>query len=274
LSRRLAGVAAASRLGVFSGNMLAGFYTQLGDPSDDTSVPANLYETFRQSYAGDTVGERIQGMRTFWSMAPADGAKPGPGGVSFAALPVLSRAAATLPPSAEAGADTPWLLAAMFAGGYDRNAANWVRAVDSMNGEGKDRAWALLAVGLPQPSAGISRERIDAFVKADTSEEKIASRMLVAALMGLGRLQGDQASTLVADLGMHPAARSRWARTLAQAASLRQKGTVALLAAVGMQTSDWAQLPPEHLIAILTAMRQVGLEPEARMIAAEAITRL
>lgn len=274
LTRRLAGVAAASRLGVFSGDTVAGFYARLGDPTDDQQPPANLYEAFRQSYAGETVGERITGMRSFWSITPADGAMVGPGGISFAALPALSRAAASLPPSAEAGADTPWLLAAMFAGGYDRNAARWVRAVEAMEGDGRDRAWALLAVGLPDVTAGISRDRIDAFVEADTSEEKIASRMLVASLMGLGRLTGDQASSLVADLEMNFAPRSRWARTIGLAATHRQKATVALLAAVGMQTRQWAQLPPEHLFAILSAMRQVGLEAEARMIAAEAITRL
>ncbi|HEX7820802.1 MAG TPA: hypothetical protein VF463_09305 [Sphingobium sp.] len=274
LTRRLAGVTTASRLGVFSGDTLAGYYARLGDPTDDQQPPANLYDSFRQSYAGDTVGDRITAMRTFWTMAPADGGALGPGGISFAALPILSRAAASLPPSAEAGADTPWLLAAMFTGGYDRNAARWVRAVDAMEGDGKDRAWALLAVGLPDTAVGINRERIDAFVDADASEEKIASRMLIASLIGLGRLQGDQASALVTNLGMRVDARSRWSRTIALAASHGQKATVALLAAVGMQTRNWAQLPPEHLVAILTAMRQVGLEPEARMIAAEAITRL
>ncbi|WP_407696229.1 hypothetical protein [Sphingobium sufflavum] len=274
LTRRLAGVTTAARLGVFSGDTLVGYYARLGDPTDDQQPPASLYESFRLSYAGETVGERIKGMRTFWTMVPADGAALGPGGVSFAALPVLSRAAAALPPSAEAGTDTPWLLAAMFTGGYDRNAARWVRAVDAMEGEGRERAWALLAVGLPDTSAGVGRDRIDAFVEADASEDKVASHMLVAALMGLGRLQGDAASALLTDLDMQVASRSRWAQAIALAAQHRQKATVALLAAVGMQARGWAQLPPEHLFAILSAMRQVGLEAEARMIAAEAITRL
>lgn len=275
LSRRLGGVAAAARLGVFSSSALVTYYSQLGDPSDDDqSKTSPLFEAFRSAYAGDTLGDRIAGMRTFWGMDPADGFAKGPGGVSFAALPALARAAAALPPSADAGVDTPWILAAMLSGGFDRNAARWTGAVAQMTGDGKDRAWALLAVGLPDTAAGISRDRIDAFVSADQSEQKIASRMLVAALVGLGRLDAAQAAPLASDLHMQLATRSRWARVLAQVAGLRQKGSVALLAAVGMQASDWSQLPPEHLVAILTAMRQVGLEPEARMIAAEAITRL
>ena len=272
--RRLAGVAAASRLGVFSGDVLAGYYAGFGEPVDgDQAPPADLYDTFRRAYAGETVGARVLAMHAFWSMAPADGSAVGPGGVSYGALPPLARAAAALPPSAEAGTDIPWLLGAMFAGGYDRNAAAWVRAVEAMEGEGKTRAWALLAVGLPD--AGMAgRDRVDAFVAADESEGKIASRMLVAALAGLGRLPADQARDIGSGLGMRGPVRSRWALALGQAAAARQKATVALLAAVGMQTRRWDQLPPEHLGAILSAMRASGLEPEARMIAAEAMTRL
>lgn len=272
--RRLAGVAAASRLGVFSGDALASYYAGFGEPVDgDLPPPPDLYETFRRAYAGETVGARVLAMHAFWSMAPADGSAVGPGGVSYGALPPIARAAAALPPSAEAGSDVPWLLAAMFAGGYDRNAAAWTRAVDAMEGEGKERAWALLAVGLPD--AGMARrDRIDAFVAADESEDKVASRMLVAALVGLGRLPADQAGDIGSGLGMRGPARSRWALALQTAAAARQKATVALLAAVGMQTRRWDQLPPEHLGAILSAMRASGLEPEARMIAAEAMTRL
>jgi hypothetical protein len=41
-----------------------------------------------------------------------------------------------------------------------------------------------------------------------------------------------------------------------------------------MQSADWSGVPPEHLYRIMRALRQVGLEFEARMIAAEALTRL
>jgi hypothetical protein len=41
-----------------------------------------------------------------------------------------------------------------------------------------------------------------------------------------------------------------------------------------MQTADWRGIPPEHLYHIVSALRRVGLEYEARMIAAEALSRL
>ena len=149
-----------------------------------------------------------------------------------------------------------------------------VRTVDAMDDPGKERAWALLAVGLPDGSAGITRSKVDAFISADESEDKVASKMLTAALIGLGRLSGDDAAAVLEELAMPATTKSRWARELANAATRREKGTVALLAAVGLQTTAWALLPPQHLAVILTALRQVGLDPEARMIAAEAMTRL
>jgi hypothetical protein len=75
-------------------------------------------------------------------------------------------------------------------------------------------------------------------------------------------------------LGIQLGAQNRWTRVLMRAAENGQKGTVALLAAIGMQTPDWRGVPPAHLYHILRALVRVGLEYEARMIAAEAIARL
>jgi hypothetical protein len=41
-----------------------------------------------------------------------------------------------------------------------------------------------------------------------------------------------------------------------------------------MQTGGWQGVPPHHLFQMLRALRLVGLDYEARMIAAEAMTRL
>ena len=98
--------------------------------------------------------------------------------------------------------------------------------------------------------------------------------MLIAALAGLARLSANDMASLARDNGVNLAANSRWARAIGAAAQRGEKGTVALLAAVGMQGSDWNRLPPEHLYHIVAALHRVGLDPEARMIAAEAITRL
>ena len=49
---------------------------------------------------------------------------------------------------------------------------------------------------------------------------------------------------------------------------------VALLAAFGMQADRWDKMTPLHLYHIVSALRQVGLDAEARMIAAEAVSRV
>ena len=74
-------------------------------------------------------------------------------------------------------------------------------------------------------------------------------------------------------LGVPIGTENGWTRALDKAARAGQPGTVALLAATGMQTPNWHGVPPEALYRIVAALRAVGLDGEARMIAAEAIAR-
>ena len=97
--------------------------------------------------------------------------------------------------------------------------------------------------------------------------------LLVAALAGLGRVSPAEATSLAGTAGTDLAIENRWTRAIDQAARSGQAGTVALLAAVGMQTGDWRGVPPAYLYRILLALEKVGLDGEARMIAAEAMTR-
>ena len=66
---------------------------------------------------------------------------------------------------------------------------------------------------------------------------------------------------------------TRWTRLISQAAKVDNAGLVALLAGLGMQGSSWEKMTPRYLYNIISALRQVGLEAEARMIAAEAVAR-
>jgi hypothetical protein len=139
-----------------------------------------------------------------------------------------------------------------------------------MEGKPGDEAWALLA--LSSPRANVDSGRVGTFADNDDSPGDIRSRMLVAALAGLGRLAG--AEGLAEDMNINLARQNRWTRLLERAVERGQQGTVVLLAAAGMQTGGWAGVPPEHLYRIVSALRRVGLDYEARMIAAEALARL
>lgn len=273
LTKRLPGTTTATRLGVFSGSAALSFFDRLAEQPDADTVAQETGEMLRTAFGGESDGERVAAMRRFWSKVPADGAAFGPGDVDYGALPVLSRAAASVKADAAIGTDTPWLIAAMLSGGYDRNAARWVAAVDGLQGSEGQRSWALLAAGLPSAQVNLSAGRIDDFIGQDDSDRQRLSHAVVAALGGLGRLPQDRAAELLKNAGIDMTPRSRWARALLAAADRREQGTVALLAAVGMQTNDWRRMPAVHLYFITEALRRVGLDPYARMIAAEAIAR-
>ncbi|BAK66454.1 hypothetical protein SLG_17790 [Sphingobium sp. SYK-6] len=269
-AQRLPGTAVATRLGVFSGRTTLGFHAALAE-DDDGSESAEL---LRNAYGANSIRGRIDAMREFWRLQPADRWPAGPGEVHFGALPVIARAAAALPPTAGAGEDTPWLVAAMLSGGYDRNAARWAAALGRLEGHARERTWALLATGLPAPAFDMSAGRIESFVSATSGEGELLGGSLVAALAGLDRLPVDARDRLLQGAGIDPVPRRRWSRSIMASAQRGERGTVALLAAVGMQGQNWQAMTPQQLYFIIAALRQVGLDPYARMIAAEAMARL
>ena len=266
LASRMQSANVAARLGVFSNAALVDFYSRLADDEDTPEDLAERAQVMRTAFNGTDVPQRLEAMRSFW--AP-DGI-----GADYAGYIAMARAAARLPVTAEAGDDVKALIASMLAAGFDRNAAAWSNVAGQVEGEAGQDAWALLALGSPQPRVAVDYGRVDSYMEQDGSTNFIKSRMLVAGLAGLGRLSAADMARIAPDIGLRPGYRSRWTQAIDAAARRGEPGTVAVLAAVGMQVTDWNRLPPEHLFHIVSAMRQVGLEPEARMIAAEAIARL
>jgi len=261
-ARRLPGVETAARLGVFSNQALVGFYGQLNADGDAPGNVADRLEALRAAYSGASGDERLQAMRTVWQNA----AKP-----DFVGLIATARAAAALPVSGLSARDAAGLVAAMFTAGYDRSAAQWSRVAGQADGDGAGDLWALLAVGAPSPVVEINASRVSSFAKEADPRK---AQMLIAALTGLSRIGGQEGASLAQDNGFNLGAASQWSRAIDAAAGRGEKATVALLAAVGMQTADWGRLPPVHLYHIVAALHRVGLDPEARMIAAEAMTRI
>jgi hypothetical protein len=272
-ARRLPGTVTATRLGVFSGSASRGFYDAWSSDPDAEGDAQDIADLLRTAYAGEASAERVAAMHEFWSRDRADKGPVGPGGVDYAALPVIARAAATVKAENIAGDDTPWLIAAMLSSGYDRNAARWSEIAESLSGEVRQRSWAMLATGTPQPRVPLSASRIRDFINADGSEDRRVGHLLVAALAGLDRIPSGDRAGLLREMSIDPAPRGKWARAIMAAASRGERGTVALLVAVGMQTNDWNAVPARHLYFITAALKQVGLDPYARMIAAEAMAR-
>jgi hypothetical protein len=257
LDQRLVSAQAAAAIGVFSHANLIEIYGVIGDATDPSEMAGTVADRLRRAYTAAKEEDRISALRSLWDDREL-------GTDRYARLILTATAARRVTPSEEQAERAGDIIASMLSAGLDRDAARWRAVVDEMGSDG-DRAWSLLAVGAPRPVVDLSAGRVEDFAEREGSHR---GRMLVAALAGLGRFD-DPAS-----LGVDPAPRSRWSQLIALAAQRRQPGTVALLAAVGMQTGGWRGVPPEHLYHALKALRAVGYEYEARMIAAEAMTRL
>ena len=247
----------AAVLGVLSSAALVDLYGGVLDRTDPSDVSASPATKLRRAYLGDGAA-RMAALRELWTAdAPEE---------RFAALILTARAAARIPASADYAADAPQLIAAMLTAGLDHNAENWAEIAG-----GSGDAWALLALGAPNPGVEISSGRMNAYI-GDADPAK--ARLVLAGLAGLGRLNARDAAAIAQDLQIDLTRESAWSRLLYAAADAGQPGTVALLAAIGMQTPGWRGVPPAHLYHIVAALRRAGLEPEARMIAAEAVARL
>jgi len=263
LERRLGAASVAASLGVFSSASLVELHSLMLDRTDPGEAGGTVAARLRAAWADPDPAERLEAMRGLWREPEAPHER-------HARLILTAGAAARIAPSADHAADAADLIASMLTAGLDRQAAAWSEVAE---GGGDQRAWALLALAAPRPAVDLRAERIESYLADDDSRDRRRSRRLVAALAGLGRIGGDDASRLGRRVGLDLAG-GAWARAIDRAARDREPGTVVLLAGIGMQTSDWSGVPAAHLYRILRALRAVGLDFEARMIAAEAIARL
>jgi len=179
----------------------------------------------------------------------------------YGALLESATAAAALKPAAALAGQSDVIIAALLAAGNTRAARAWWPVAQDADDDVRVRAQALLAAG-----AGVAMDSGD--VRAWRAAAKASPRreaILVAALSGLGQARG-------LDRDGIKAISNRWTAALASAARRRAAGEVALLAATGLQ-GGWADVPPAHVEAIVAALMACGRVTEARLFAAEAITR-
>lgn len=251
----------AAAIGVLSNTAMVDLYAATYDDpeaSDDLKARAS---TLRQAYTSPTATGRLDAMRTLWTRS--DGAL-----TSYSAKILTARAAARIPASADLNDSGADLIASMLSAGLDRNAAAW-----SMNLVSGSEAWALLAVGAPDQSVTINNDAIDEFAENDESSGQLRSKFLLASLAGLGRADLSTVENTANDLELDLNGSTKWTIAIRSAAQRGQAGTVAVLTAVGMQGRDWTAMSPLHLFYITRSLKRVGMEAEARMIAAEALTR-
>jgi hypothetical protein len=257
---RTSDVELATALGVFSSAALVDHYSLLSDSADQAGKggDANV-AAIGTAFAGGTVAARIEAMKALWgdiAKNPVEG---------YARTIGTARAAAMIPVSSESSADADGLIASMMSAGLDVQASRWAKQVS-----GGGLGWALLAVGGPEQPKGLSASSVTGFQPGPSGKR---AQFLLAGLAGLGRLSADESTSAAEDLGVPLGRQNAWTRALDRAAAGREPGTVALLVALGLQADQWKDVPPAQLFHAVAALRRVGLEAEARMIAAEAVMR-
>lgn len=264
---RLPSARIAAGLGVFSSQALMDLYSAVYDATDPSDLGQSDAWQVRLAMVGKDQDTRLAAMRKLWA-STNDRLE----GEAIRAL--LARAASRVAADSDLEADAPNLIASMLAAGFDRQAARWAGAIDGMDDANADKCWAMLALGAPE-ARGIDLRigRINAFISRDKSAGKQRSALLVAGLAGLGRIDGRTAGRLNSRHGLGIGRRTDWSNMIDAASQRRQAATVAILAGVGMQASDFASVPAMHMFHAVTALNRNGQEFAARMIAAEALAR-
>jgi len=264
---RLESAEIATGLGVFSGQALSDLHALIYDATGPDEIPETAAWQVRLAFLGRDRDSRLAAMRRLWGRSDDPLRR-------HAAHALTARAATLVQPDPALQSDAPDLIAAMLAAGFDREAARWGQAVSQMDDEPADRAWAMLALAAPDGrGVDLSLRRINAFIDRDSTEGKKRSALLVAGLVGLGRIGPDAAGRLSGRHGLRLGHRSNWTRMIDQAAAFRQSGTVLVLAGTGLQAAGFSDVPPAHVYHAIAALRASGLEFAARMIAAEALAR-
>ena len=248
--------AMAAILGVLSNIAYVDLVGAAEQSEDATPEEGALASDLRDAYAG-SADNRMAALRKLWAEVETPAARH--------ARSILTARAAAMIPAREAYVDDAnGLIAAMLTAGLDTQAMRWAEIVP-----GTSDGWAMLAVADPRPQEQVSYSDLDRY--ADTNPRKGA--LLLAGLTGLGRFDFADAGRASAALQVGLGVQNSWTREITAASARGEQGTVLVLAAAGMQTADWRGVSPLALFHIVSALRRVGLEGEARMIAAEAIAR-
>lgn len=264
-SSRLPDAERAAALGVLSSSALVDFYGAAydeADPGDRAGKPSDL---LRQAFIGASQSDQVGAMGQFWSMDSLGEWQ------DYARRIATARLAAQIRPNEDLADEAPQLIASMFAAGLDTYAAAWAPLVRSAD---IPLAWGYLSVGTPRPMGDVSTSAIDNFASAGEGDGSLRSRFLFAGLAGLGRIPAADMTSMAERYQVPLGRRSAWSDALEEAVRRKSVGTVAVLCAVGLQSGRWTDIPPAHLYQVVSALRRVGLEPEARMIAVEAISRV
>ena len=261
LGARAAAADRAAGAGILSSAAMVDLYGQLYADDGVTGDWSTLAGQLREAYVAEGAAARLTAMKALWS------GTSGPQQL-YSRQVLTAYAAARLPADSAMSADAPALITSMLSAGLDRNALRWASMADVGS-----EAWALLALAAPSRNTPVESGAIESFYDNDDSAETRKTSFLLAGLAGLGRVSPDTVGSLSSKLEVDLARQTNWTRLIDKSAEVDNAALVALLAGLGMQGGGWDKMTPLYLFHIVRALQNVGLEAEARMIAAEAVAR-
>lgn len=262
LTTRAAAADRAAARGVLSAAAMVDLYGQIlaeGDPKDDRT---KLASTLRTAYIGAAPADRLAAIKAVWG----DASDPEQ---SWSRHVLTAYAAARLQPNDAVADDAAGLIGAMLSAGLDANAMQWAGHVARGS-----QAWGTLALAAHNWNANGVSDALLTFYGKDQSTRSLRSKFLLAGMMGLGRVTNSEANSFASKVAVNMGRHSRWTDAIDAAAASGNQALVALLAGFGMQGAGWTKMTPVHLYHIVGALHRVGLDGEARMIAAEAVSRV
>ncbi|MFN3748874.1 MAG: hypothetical protein ACK4SJ_09345 [Sphingorhabdus sp.] len=260
LAAKMRAAPTAAALGVLSNRALVDIYSVAFEDPDAPSQIKSRGELLQAAYAASSNADKVGAMADIWgsSSDPVD---------RQSALILTARAAALVAPSEDHAAEADRLIASMLSAGFDSQAIRWASIV-----EDGSLGWGLLACATPRWQGSVSEGELEDFRSNDDSDDYRKSKFLLAGLAGLGRVEAGAIGGFAETLETNVRKQTNWSRAITAAAGRGESGTVVLLTAAALQGQGWQDIPPHHLYHIVSALRQVGLEGEARMIAAEAVS--
>ena len=258
----------AAGLGVFSSSALVDHYASVFEATDVSARSGSVPMVLRTAFAGSDEAARVSAARQLW----ADPALSET--TRYSRLLLTSRAAAMVAPSNIFSGDIDLLIASMLSSGLDIYADRWALAVGNASGEPGMRARGLLAVGGTKRLSNFGRVEIDTYQTMVGGEGGRKGSFLFASLAALGRISSADISARAERYDVPVGRQTSWTRALERAIAAKATGAVVLLCAAGLQGKDWSKVPAGNLYHVVSALTRMGFEAEARMIAAEALTRV
>ena len=249
----------AAGLGVFSNQAMVDLYSGAYDETDPAERSGKPFMLLRKAYAGESSAERMEGVEALWGEKGAETIE------GYGRLVLTARAVALLSPDSALSGSADRIVASLLTAGFVDQAAGWLKIVD----EGS-AAWAQIALAVPDAVKTVDGGDITGL---DEGKSGKRAQFFLAGLAGLGMISVEQANDSAESLEIGLGRQDAWTRAIDKAAIAGEPGTVVALAALGLQGNSWSSVDPVYLYRVVSALNRVGLQSEARLIAAEAVAR-